>query len=218
MPPSPTILRARPLRTAFRSRASTSQAKAIDAVNKRYAGRFRLLRGVEANIRADGDVDVPPEVRARMDIVVAAPHSGLRSATPQTARLVAAVRLPGVHILGHPRGRKSDARPGIAADWKAVFRAAAESGVAIEIDGDPSRQDLDFELAAEALGHGCLFAIDSDAHAVDQLAYADIAQAHALLAGIPADRIVNCWPLEKLLPWARSRQEQGQPPRRRRQR
>ena len=183
-----------------------SQAKAIDAVNKRHAGRFRLLRGVEANILADGVIDVPPEVRARMDIVVAAPHSGLRSAAPQTARLIAAIRAPGVHILGHPRGRKYDARPGIAADWKAVFRAAAERGVAIELDGDPSRQDLDFELAAEALGHGCLFAIDSDAHAVDELAYADIAQAHALVAGIPADRIVNCWPLEKLLRWARSRQ------------
>ena len=84
-------------------------------------------------------------------------------------------------------------------------RDAARREVAIEIDGDPARQDVDFELAAAALDAGCLFALDSDAHAVSQLSYAETAIAHARLAGIPPDRIVNCWPLARLLEWARVR-------------
>ncbi len=182
-----------------------TQAREIAALNARHAGHFTLLRGVEANIRADGEVDVLEDQRAELDIVVAAPHSGLRSPLPQTSRMVAAVTAPGVHVLGHPRGRKYDSRAGVVADWTTVFKAAARSGVAIELDGDPSRQDLDFSLAAEAMACGCLFALDSDAHAVPQLAYTDTARAHALIAGIPAERIVNCWPLEDLLSWARAR-------------
>ncbi|MEO8483908.1 MAG: PHP domain-containing protein [Acidobacteriota bacterium] len=184
-----------------------AQAREIAAINEQYAGRFTLLRGVEANIRADGVVDVPEDQRGELDIVVAAPHSGLRSVTPQTARMLAAVTAPGVHVLGHPRGRKYDSRLGVAADWPTVFKAAAGSRVAIELDGDPSRQDLDFSIAAEALACGCLFALSSDAHAVPQLAYTDTARAHAILAGIPPERIVNCWPLRSLLKWTRERRE-----------
>jgi histidinol phosphatase-like PHP family hydrolase len=182
-----------------------AQARDVDRLNSDHAGRFRLLRGVEANISSNGGLDVEAPHRRQLDLIVAAPHSGLRSALPQTDRMLAAVRSPGVHILGHPRGRMYGSRPGITADWRAVFEAAARSGVAIEIDGDPSRQDLDFVLARQALEAGCLFALDSDAHAVSQLAYVDIAMAHARLAGIPPDRIVNCWPLDRLLEWASSR-------------
>ena len=86
-----------------------------------------------------------------------------------------------------------------------VFEAAAESGTAIEIDGDPSRQDLDYTLAAEALAKGCLFALDSDAHGPGDWPAAEIALAHARLAGIPAERIINTWPVERLLDWAKQR-------------
>ena len=105
-----------------------------------------------------------PDELALLEIVVAAPHSGLRVATDQTARMVSAVKTRGVHILGHPRGRKYGSRPGVTADWHKVFKAAKRSMVAIEIDGDPSRQDLDYELARGAVDEGCLFALDSDAH------------------------------------------------------
>jgi histidinol phosphatase-like PHP family hydrolase len=111
------------------------------------------------------------------------------------------VRAPSVHVLGHPTGRKYDARAGVVVNWRRVFDEAASREVAIEIDGDPSRQDCDFELASLALEAGCLFALDSDAHAVDELSYTDFARAHAALAGIPEDRVVNCWPLERLLEW-----------------
>ena len=177
----------------------------IDALNAKYAGRFRLLKGIEANIRADGSVDMTPSELAQFEIVVAAPHSALRSANDQTARMVAAVQTPGVHILGHPRGRMYGSRPGVTADWDTVFTAAARCGVAVELDGDSARQDLDYDLARRALASGCLFAIDSDAHATDQWWMAETGLAHARIAGIPRARVINCWPLEQLLEWAHSR-------------
>ena len=138
---------------------------------------------------------------ASCQVVLAAPHSRLRRAEDQTARMLAAVAHPAVRILAHPRGRIIGSRAGVVADWDVVFASAAERGVAIEIDGDPSRQDLDHALAAEALAAGCLFALDSDAHTTDQLVYAETALAHARLAAIPPDRIVNCWPLDRLREW-----------------
>src|SRR5688572_13170943 len=179
------------------------QHRQIDALNAKHAGRFRLLKGIEANIRADGSVDMTPSELAQFEIVVAAPHSALRSANDQTARMLAAVQTPGVHILGHPRGRMYGSRPGVTADWEHVFTAAARFGVAIELDGDPARQDLDYDLARRAVASGCLFAIDSDAHATDQWWYAETALAHARIAGVPRSRVINCWPLGKLLEWAR---------------
>ena len=177
----------------------------IDALNRRYRKRFRILKGIEANIRADGHLDMTAAEIASLDIVVASPHSALRTSADQTKRMITAVSMRGVHILGHPRGRMYGSRPGVTANWQRVFEVAARTGVAIEIDGDPSRQDVDFELAADAARAGCLIAVDSDAHAVDQLQYAEIGLAHARLAGVPADRVVNTWPLERLLEWARRR-------------
>jgi putative hydrolase len=182
------------------------QHREIDGLNRDYEGLFRMLKGIEANIRSDGRIDMEPDELATLEIVVASPHSALRSAADQTARMVSAVITSGVHILGHPRGRKFGSRPGVAAEWPRVFEAAAKSGVAIEIDGDPSRQDIDYELAAAAIDSGCLFALDSDAHSVGELEYAETAIAHARYAGVPRDRIINTWPLDRLLEWARGRQ------------
>jgi histidinol phosphatase-like PHP family hydrolase len=177
------------------------QHREIDRLNEKYRGRFRLIKGIEANIRGDGTVDMaPPELR-RLELVVAAPHSTLRSPADQTARMVKAVSVPGVHILGHPRGRKYGSRPGVSADWDRVFAAAATTAVAIEIDGDPARQDIDYALAAQAVTRGCLFALDSDAHSTGELRYAETAIAHARLAGVPAERVVNTWPLDRLFEW-----------------
>ncbi|HWH53147.1 MAG TPA: hypothetical protein VN651_16485, partial [Gemmatimonadaceae bacterium] len=116
-----------------------------------------------------------------------------------------AVRTPRVHILGHPRGRLYGTRPGVTADWPRVFAAAKKSGVAIEIDGDPWRQDVDFDLAGLALKAGCLFALDSDAHSPPELRNAETAVAHARRAGIPKSRIINCWETERLLAWIMAR-------------
>ena len=178
----------------------------IDALNRKYQERFRMLKGIEANIRADGQVDMASEELAQLEIVVASPHSVLRTAADQTERMIAAVSTPGVHILGHPRGRMFGSRPGVSADWDRVFEAAAASGVAVEIDGDPARQDLDQALARRAVRPGCFFALDSDAHSTRELRYAETALAHARLGGVPSDRVVNTWSLDRLLEWAATRQ------------
>jgi histidinol phosphatase-like PHP family hydrolase len=185
------------------------QHQEIDRLNAKYAGRFLMIKGIEANIRADGTVDMTRDELATVEIAVASPHSALRTDADQTSRMVSAVTQPGVHILGHPRGRMFGSRPGVRADWDRLFAAAAESGVAIEIDGDPSRQDLDFELAKRAVKAGCLIAVDSDAHSGAELQYAETAIAHARLAGVPKARVVNTWPAERLLDWARARRPKG---------
>jgi histidinol phosphatase-like PHP family hydrolase len=174
----------------------------IDRLNARHRGRFRLLKGLEANIGADGALDLQPDELRRLELVVAAPHAALRLAADQTERMLRAVRTPGVHILGHPRGRMYGTRPGVAADWTRVFEEASRRQVAIEFDGDPARQDIDHDLARLALDAGCLFALDSDAHGAADLEYAETAVAHARLAGVPAERVINCWPVERLLDWA----------------
>jgi histidinol phosphatase-like PHP family hydrolase len=180
---------------------AVDQRRAIDRINEAIGERFRLLQGIEANIDADGRLDLSADEATLFDIVLAAPHSRLRRAEDQTTRLVGAIENPAVRILAHPRGRITGSRAGIVADWDAVFAAGARRGVAIEIDGDPARQDVDYSLARRALAAGCVFALDSDAHTTEQLAYAETAVAHARLASIPADRIVNCWPIDRLLAW-----------------
>jgi histidinol phosphatase-like PHP family hydrolase len=139
------------------------------------------------------------------EFVVASPHSLLRRTEDQTARMVAAVRAPGVAILGHPRGRVFNSRPGVNADWPRVFEIAAKRRVAIELDGNWHRQDIDFELARHAREAGCIFALDSDAHSIAELRFSDYAIAHARLAGIPASRVINCWSDEELEEWMKER-------------
>ncbi len=195
-----------------------AQHREIDAINEATAGKFRVLKGVEANIRADGSVDLPRTadrgLRTRLrqgsggqaadcEVVLAAPHSKLDSDADQTSRLLRAIGTPGVHILAHPSGRKFGKRDGLRVDWPRIFKAAADANVAIEIDGDPSRQDVPYALARQAFDAGCLLAIDSDAHNTDELVFAEIALAHARLAAIPAARIINTWTTRKLLAWLR---------------
>jgi histidinol phosphatase-like PHP family hydrolase len=180
---------------------AAQQRGAIDDVNARLGNQFTLLQGIEANIDATGQLDLAAHEAATFDLVLAAPHSRLRKDEDQTNRMLAAIAHPAVRILAHPRGRITGSRAGVIANWDAVFASAAHRGVAVEIDGDPARQDLDHTLASRALHAGCLFALDSDAHTATQLSYAETALAHARLAAIPADRIINCWPLEELLAW-----------------
>jgi histidinol phosphatase-like PHP family hydrolase len=175
----------------------------IDALNATHAGTFRLFKGIEANIRQDGTVDMEEHELRLFEFVVASPHSLLRKTVDQTARMAGAVEQRGVAILGHPMGRKFNQRPGVSAHWDRVFKIAAKRQVAIEIDGSWDRQDVHYELAARALELGCIFALDSDAHSHPELDFIDISIAHARLAGIPQTRIVNYWPEKKFRDWAR---------------
>jgi histidinol phosphatase-like PHP family hydrolase len=173
----------------------------IDALNDTYAGRFRVFKGIEANILADGELDLQPDERDPFEFIVASPHSLLRRTDDQTARMLGAVRARGVTILGHPRGRMFNSRAGVSADWDRVFEEAAARRVAIELDGNWHRQDIDFILARRALDAGCIFALDSDAHAIGELRFSEYAVAHARLAGVPAVRVINYWTNEELEEW-----------------
>lgn len=184
-----------------------AQHREIDTLNESLDGKMRVLKGIEANILADGRLDVSADEMRRCDIVLAAPHSRLDEPGDQTDRLMAVVKTAGVHVLAHPSGRKFGKRAGLNVRWDRLFKEAARRNVAIELDGDPSRQDLSFALVCQALDAGCVFAIDSDAHTTEELVFSEIALAHARLAGVPPSRVINCWPLKKLLAWLRSHQQ-----------
>ena len=181
------------------------QHREVDRLNRRLEGTFRVFKGIEANILANGDLDLQPEERAVFEFVVASPHSELRREYDQTSRMLRAVRQAGVAMLGHPQGRVYNSRAGVAADWPRVFAEAAKRGVAVEIDGNWHRQDVPHPLARLALDAGCIFALDSDAHSIGELRFTDYSIAHARLAGIPADRVINCWPDEALETWMEER-------------
>ena len=119
--------------------------------------------------------------------------------------MLGAVKGEAVSILGHPRGRMFNSRAGVSADWDRVFAEAARRNVAIELDGNWHRQDVDYRLARAAVDAGCIFALDSDAHSLGELRFTDYSIAHARLAGVPAARVINCWSDEQLDAWMTDR-------------
>lgn len=167
---------------------------------------FTLLSGIEVDILEAGDLDQEPALLGELDIVVASAHSRLRmERRAMTRRLLRAVRDPHTDILGHVTGRLVSGtrglRPPSEFDADAVFAACAARGVAVELNSRPEREDPPDELIAVALAAGCVFAIDSDAHAPGQLALLAEGAARAEAAGIPPERIVNTWPLARLREW-----------------
>jgi putative hydrolase len=173
-------------------------------------GSTRLLTGIEVDILDDGGLDQDRAMLDRLDVVVASLHSKLRgdSAT-MTRRMLGAIADPHTNVLGHVTGRlvegERGTRPPSEFDAARVFAACAEAGVAVEVNARPERQDPPDDLIQLALDAGCLFSIDSDAHAAGQLGLLDYGAERAAAAGIPADRIVTTWPLDRLLAWTGSR-------------
>ena len=170
-------------------------------------GEFTLLTGIEVDILDDGALDQDDELLDALDVVVASAHSKLRmEEAAMTRRLVAAASNPRVDVLGHVTGRLVEGsrgtRPPSTFDPVAVFEACAAHGVAVEINSRPERQDPPDDLIAIALEKGCLFSIDSDAHAPGQLSLLDYGAARAEAAGIPPERIVTTWELPRLRDWA----------------
>ena len=185
------------------------QLAAIDAYNAapHDGGDFRLLSGIEVDILDDGSLDQVPQLLERLDVVVASVHSKLKmDKSEMTDRMLAAIREPHTNVLGHCTGRLVEGsrgtRPQSSFDAPAVFAACAENDVAVEINSRPERQDPPDALIALALEAGCLFAIDSDAHAPGQLGLIDLGAERAEAAGIPVDRIVTTWAVDRLLEWA----------------
>ena len=173
-----------------------AQGFAIDALNEARAQPPRVLKAIEMNLDPEGEGDMDPGALARLDLVLGAFHSKLRLKDDQTARYQAAIRNPTVDVLAHPRCRMFNFRAGLSADWDVVFSTAAAEGMVLEIDCHPNRQDLNVELLRVAREYDVTFSIGTDAHAIEELEFIDIGIGATILAGIPAERVLN------LRPWS----------------
>lgn len=182
-----------------------NQLLELDEVNARVAP-FRILAGMEVDILEDGALDLAEDLLARLDIVVASVHSKLRMDHRQmTERMVLAAASPHVDILGHCTGRLIGKRPPSTFDADMVFAACAKFDTAVEINCRPERLDPPGVLLDLAVAYGCWFSIDSDAHATGQLEWQPHGCDRAAEHGVPLDRVINTWPLDKLLAWSASR-------------
>lgn len=176
---------------------------------------FHLLTGIEVDILDDGSLDQTPDLLGRLDVVVASVHSKLAmESEAMTRRMLAAVRDPHTDVLGHCTGRLvtggRGTRPPSAFDAAAVFAECAARGVAVEINCRPERQDPPDDLLALAVEAGCIFSIDTDAHAPGQLDWRALGVERAVRCGVPAERIITTWPLNDLFVWTtRKRQSRS---------
>jgi putative hydrolase len=165
---------------------------------------FRILTGIEVDILEDGGLDQTPELLARLDVVVASVHSKLRMpGAEMTRRMVAAVSNPHVDILGHCTGRRVKGRPRPESDFDpaTVFAACRDNNVAVEINCRPDRLDPPRRLLRQAVELGCVFSIDSDAHAPGQLDWLPYGCERAEECAVPPERVINTKTLDELLEW-----------------
>src|SRR6201998_2157960 len=181
------------------------QRDVIEELRDRFAP-MRILTGIEVDILDDGGLDQEPELLDRLDVVVASVHSKLSlDAASMTRRMVRAVCNPHADILGHCTGRLVDGnrglRPESKFDAEKVFTACRDNGTAVEINSRPERRDPPRRLLGLALEVGCVFSIDTDAHAPGPLWF--LAYGAQRAAGVPTERIVNTWPVDQLLAWSR---------------
>lgn len=189
------------------------EAEAVDEllaevarVNATLGDSFRVLAGAEVEIRADGSLDWPEEALVKLDFVVAAVHSGLSQPREQaTARLLAAIRHPWVDLIAHPTGRLLGRREAMDLDMEALFQAARESGVALEINAHPNRLDLNDVYLRRAAEAGVMLAISSDAHDGEGFAVLPYGVAMARRGWLEPHQLLNTRPAEAVLAWKRQR-------------
>jgi DNA polymerase (family 10) len=192
------------------------QSQVIAALNARYAAEeaagsappatpaegFRVLHGCELEIRADGTLDFEDDLLSRFDLVVASVHVARRQSRDDlTRRTLNAIRSPHVDVIAHPSGRKIDERDDLDLDWDLVYAEAARTGTALEMNGSPPRLDLAVERARRAVALGCLVAIDSDAHDIDELDYLRWGIGQARRAWIGPHAVINTRSRADLLAW-----------------
>jgi putative hydrolase len=190
----------------------------VAKLNEALPDGFRILTGIEVDILADGTLDQEDELLARLDVVVGSVHSNLRDEEPRmTRRMVAAITNPHLDILGHMTGRRlpvggsgdrahrgGRGRPESAFDLDRVLAACLEHRKAIEINCRPDRLDPPKRMLRVAVEAGCLFSIDTDAHAPGQLDWLHFGCERAALCGVPVESVVNTWPVDRLLEWTGS--------------
>ncbi|HMP40659.1 MAG TPA: DNA polymerase/3'-5' exonuclease PolX [Roseiflexaceae bacterium] len=194
-----------PITNGLDAQRLRAQAAEIAALNAEYAAagdRFRILHGIEVDILPDGELALPDEILAALDIVVASPHVSLRQPAEQaTERLLRAIRNPHVDIIGHPTGRLIGQREGLPIDIDAIATAAAETDTLLEVNSGPDRLDLDSSLARRALELGARLSINSDAHHPDNLAWIRLGVITARRGWADAALVANTWDADQLRGW-----------------
>ncbi|OQY87690.1 MAG: hypothetical protein B6D38_11685 [Anaerolineae bacterium UTCFX1] len=182
------------------------QAAEIKKVQKQLGDDILILHASEVEIKADGSLDYPDEFLASLDLVLASLHTSLRQPREKaTERMLNAVRNPHVDIIGHPTGRLIPDREGADLDMDAILQAAAESGVALEINANPARLDLDDAYARRAKELGIPLSINTDAHSEEDMDLRFYGVAIARRAWLTKNDAINCWPTDKLLKWLKKR-------------
>jgi DNA polymerase (family X) len=177
----------------------------IDRLNAE-GGPLRLLKGVELEILPDGSLDLPADVLAGFDVVIASIHSGFQQDRDTlTRRLIAAARSPHVDVIGHPTGRIVGRREAYDVDLDALLKVAAETGVAVEINANPARLDLDAQHARLARELGVLVPINTDAHYPDDFDLLRYGVHNARRAWLEPAGVLNARPLAELMAWLRAR-------------
>ena len=174
---------------------------AIRAVDARLDD-IAVLAGAEVDILADGRLDYEDSLLAQLDVVVASPHAALgQDSASATARLLAAIRHPLVHVIGHPTGRVINRRAGLDPDMTTLYRAAAEHGTALEINANPRRLDLRDNHVRGALAHGCVLAIDTDAHRQENFELLRYGVLTGRRGGLTPEVCINTWSHDDLTAW-----------------
>jgi DNA polymerase (family X) len=165
-----------------------AQWRELEQLNEKLAP-FRILRGIEANIRANGEVDVAEELLAQLDWVVASLHQAFDK--NPTERIVGAMEHPYVHCIGHPTARKINKRAPADVDVERVIGKALETGTFLELNSQPDRLDLRDVNARRAGEAGLKIPVNTDAHQISALDWIEIGIAQARRAWLTKDQVLN---------------------------
>ena len=191
---------------AFRSRILTTSIAPSTALNASFGKSFRIFKGIESDILVDGSLDYPDDVLEHFDFVVASIHARFRlDPKEQTRRIITAVSNPHTTILGHMTGRQLLRRPGYEVDIEEILKACAKNDVAVEINANPWRLDLDWRWHGRALELGCMMSINPDAHSTREIDLTHWGVAVARKGGVPADRVLNCLSFPRIAKLFRNR-------------
>lgn len=186
------------------------QQREVDALNRRLGASFHVFKGIESDILADGSLDYPSDVLATFDLIIASVHSRFRmDEKEQTERILKAIANPYTSVLGHVTGRQLLRRPGYDVDMEAILQACAREGVAIEMNANPWRLDMDWRWCRRALELGCLFAIDPDAHATGEIDNLRWGVLMARKGAVPSERVINTLGAKEFAQWLEQRKRRS---------
>jgi DNA polymerase (family 10) len=188
-----------------------AQHRAIDGLNSRYGPGFHVFKGIESDILGDGSLDYSDDILSSFELIIASVHSHFRlDREAQTARVIKAVANPHTLVLGHVTGRLLQKRPGYDVDLERVLSACAQYGVAVEINANPWRLDLDWRWCSRALELGCMVSINPDAHSTQEYENVDWGVSMARKGAVPRERVLNACTCAQFAAHLHSREQRRQ--------